>query len=43
MILVVLVVVTVASLIKTRKDPTQKAHAGSLTAHKSKQETEGQG
>ncbi len=31
-IVVVLAVVTVASLIKTRKDPTAKAHAGSLTA-----------
>jgi tellurite resistance protein TerC len=30
----VLIVVTVASLIKTRKDPTAKAHAGSLRAHK---------
>ena len=33
MILVVLVVVTVASLIKTRNDPTAKAHAGSIRAH----------
>ncbi len=31
-IIVVLVVVTVASLIKTRRDPTAKAHAGSLRA-----------
>ena len=31
-ILVVLVVVTVASLVKTRNDPTAKAHAGSLKA-----------
>lgn len=31
---VVLVVVTVASLIKTRNDPSAKAHAGSLTATK---------
>jgi tellurite resistance protein TerC len=30
----VLVVVTVASLIKTRNDPTATAHAGSLRAHK---------
>ena len=30
----VLVVVTVASLIKTRNDPTLTAHAGSLRAHK---------
>jgi tellurite resistance protein TerC len=30
----VLTVVTVASLIKTRNDPTAKAHAGSLRAHK---------
>ncbi|NNH69994.1 TerC/Alx family metal homeostasis membrane protein [Nocardia uniformis] len=34
-IIVVLVVVTVASLIKTRQDPTVKAHAGSLRAHPS--------
>ena len=33
-ILVVLVVVTVASLVKTRKDPTVTAHAGSITGHK---------
>ncbi len=33
-ILVVLVVVTVASLVKTRKDPTATAHAGSITGHK---------
>ncbi|WP_219413953.1 TerC family protein [Pseudonocardia nigra] len=33
-IIVVLVVVTVASLIKTRNDPSAKAHAGSLKAHK---------
>jgi tellurite resistance protein TerC len=33
-IIAILVVVTVASLAKTRKDPTLKAHAGSLTAHK---------
>ncbi|GAA0921400.1 TerC/Alx family metal homeostasis membrane protein [Pseudonocardia zijingensis] len=33
-IITVLVVVTVASLIKTRKDPTLTAHAGSLRAHK---------
>jgi tellurite resistance protein TerC len=32
---VVLVVTTVASLLKTRKDPSAKAHAGSLKAHKS--------
>ncbi|WP_282780208.1 MULTISPECIES: TerC family protein [unclassified Nocardia] len=32
-IVAVLVVVTVASLIKTRQDPTAKAHAGSLRAH----------
>jgi tellurite resistance protein TerC len=30
----VLVIVTVASLVKTRKDPTARAHAGSLRAHK---------
>jgi tellurite resistance protein TerC len=33
-IVVVLVVVTVASLIKTKRDPTAKAHAGSLRARK---------
>src|SRR3954454_20789733 len=33
-ILGVLVVVTVASLLKTRKDPTVTAHAGSITGHK---------
>jgi tellurite resistance protein TerC len=33
-IVVVLVVVTVASLVKTRNDPTATAHAGSLKAHK---------
>ena len=33
-ILVVLVVVTVASLVKTRNDPTAKAHPGSLKASK---------
>jgi tellurite resistance protein TerC len=33
-ILVVLVVVTVASLVKTRGDTTAKAHAGSITGHK---------
>ena len=35
-ILVVLAVTTVASLIKTRNDPTAKAHAGSIRAHKPK-------
>lgn len=33
-IAVVLTVVTVASLIKTRRDPTAKAHPGSLRAHR---------
>jgi tellurite resistance protein TerC len=33
-ILVVLVVVTVASLVRTKGDPAAKAHAGSLRAHK---------
>jgi len=33
-IVVVLVVVTIASLVKTRRDPTSKAHAGSLRAHR---------
>jgi tellurite resistance protein TerC len=32
-IIVVLVVTTVASLIKTRRDPTARAHAGSLRGH----------
>ncbi|MDQ4092016.1 MAG: TerC/Alx family metal homeostasis membrane protein [Actinomycetota bacterium] len=35
-IIVVLAVVTVASLIKTRHDPTAKAHPGSLRAHRPK-------
>lgn len=34
----VLAVVTVASLLKTRRDPTAKAHPGSLRAHPSKTE-----
>jgi tellurite resistance protein TerC len=33
-IVVVLAVVTVASLAKTRKDPTATAHAGSVIGHK---------
>ena len=36
-IVVVLVVVTVASLVKTRQDPTAKAHPGSLKASKKKE------
>ena len=36
-IVVILVVTTVASLVKTRHDPTVKAHAGSIRAHKPKQ------
>ncbi|HEX6873523.1 MAG TPA: TerC/Alx family metal homeostasis membrane protein [Micromonosporaceae bacterium] len=32
-IITVLVVVTVASLVRTRRDPTVKAHAGSIRAH----------
>ncbi|WP_306362411.1 TerC family protein [Nocardia sp. CC227C] len=36
-IITILVVVTVASLIKTRQDPTAKAHAGSLRAHPDQQ------
>ena len=32
MIIGILAIVTVASLIKTRKDPTAKAHPGSLRA-----------
>jgi tellurite resistance protein TerC len=39
-ILVALVIVTVASLIKTRRDPTVTAHAGSLRATRSSQVTE---
>ncbi|PRX46610.1 tellurite resistance protein TerC [Prauserella shujinwangii] len=35
-IVVVLAVVTVASLVKTRRDPTAKAHPGSLRAHPSR-------
>ncbi|MGQ0716633.1 MAG: TerC/Alx family metal homeostasis membrane protein [Pseudonocardiales bacterium] len=34
-IIAVLLVVTVASLVKTKRDPTAKAHAGSLKARKS--------
>ena len=35
-ILVVLAVTTVASLVKTRDDPSAKAHAGSIRAHRQK-------
>ncbi|SFA93584.1 tellurite resistance protein TerC [Amycolatopsis marina] len=35
-VVVVLAVVTVASLVKTKKDPSAKAHPGSLRAHKAK-------
>ncbi len=35
-ILVVLAITTVASLVKTRNDPSAKAHAGSIRAHKPK-------
>jgi len=41
-ILAVLVVVTVASLLKTRKDPTLHAHAGSITGHKPAKQAEPQ-
>jgi tellurite resistance protein TerC len=41
-ILVVLVVVTVARLLKTRKDPTLHAHAGSITGHKPAKQAEPQ-
>ena len=34
LIIAILVVTTVASLLKTRNDPTVKAHAGSIRAHK---------
>nr|WP_217649986.1 MULTISPECIES: TerC/Alx family metal homeostasis membrane protein [unclassified Streptomyces] len=37
-IAVVLAVVTVASLVKTRQDPTAKAHPGSLRAHPEKRD-----
>ncbi|GAA2071243.1 TerC family protein [Actinomadura alba] len=37
-IVIVLVIVTAASLIKTRRDPSAKAHAGSLRAHQAKTE-----
>jgi tellurite resistance protein TerC len=40
-ILVVLAVVTIASLLKTRRDPTAKAHAGSLRATKSQDQLAG--
>jgi tellurite resistance protein TerC len=36
----VLAVVTVASLVKTRRDPTVKAHAGSLKARRTDAEPE---
>jgi len=39
-ILVILVVVTVASLVKTRNDPSAKAHPGSLRASKKKRPAE---
>jgi len=37
-IVVILAVVTVASLVKTRHDPSAKAHPGSLRAHRSRTE-----
>jgi len=37
---VILVVVTVASLVKTRNDPSAKAHPGSLRASKKKRPAE---
>jgi tellurite resistance protein TerC len=37
----VLIVVTVASLVKTRRDPTAKAHAGSLRAHPTRPDESG--
>ncbi|MDG4663711.1 TerC/Alx family metal homeostasis membrane protein [Mycobacterium sp. 236(2023)] len=39
-IVVILAVVTVASLIKTRRDPSAKAHPGSLRASKRREETD---
>jgi tellurite resistance protein TerC len=42
-IVVVLTVVTVASLIKTRRDPTAKAHPGTLRARKEPSEQERRG
>jgi tellurite resistance protein TerC len=41
-ILVVLAVVTVASLVKTRNDPSAVAHAGSITGHKRAEREAGQ-
>jgi tellurite resistance protein TerC len=40
-IVVILVVVTVASLVKTRNDPSAKAHAGSLKASKRQEQDAG--
>ena len=39
-ILVILVVVTVASLVKTRNDPSAKAHPGSLRGHQESRESD---
>ncbi|MGK2955217.1 MAG: TerC/Alx family metal homeostasis membrane protein [Solirubrobacterales bacterium] len=38
---VVLAITTVASLVKTKRDPTQKAHAGSLRGHGNKGKKDG--
>jgi len=38
---IVLTVTTVASLVKSKRDPTMKAHAGSLRAHPNKDKTGG--
>ena len=37
-VLGILAIVTVASLVKTRRDPTAKAHAGSLGGHRDKED-----
>jgi tellurite resistance protein TerC len=39
-IVAILAVATVASLVRSRRDPTARAHAGSLRAHPSRQEAE---
>jgi tellurite resistance protein TerC len=37
-IIAILVVVTVASLLKTRNDPAAKAHAGALRVHQPREQ-----
>jgi tellurite resistance protein TerC len=41
-ILAILAVTTVASLVRSRRDPTARAHAGSLRAHPSRPDPESQ-